>query len=95
MTDEAIEDLVDQLNQTNKALRDSQLALLEDQKTLKEKIYTATTSTVQEYIKDIEKQKEVMEEYYDEELQKLQDKETSIERTNKLISLQNDLLNAQ
>lgn len=95
LTDEQIQEVVDKWNEALKTIHDNAIARLNDIKDYQEATYSALVNEVQRYIKQIEKQKEIVEDAYDTELKKLQDKEDAIERTNKLLSLQNNLQNAQ
>lgn len=95
LTDKQIEGIVDKANSAIKAIHDNAIQRLEDTKQYQESTYNALVNEVNRYIKQIEKQKEIVEDAYDKELEKLQDKEDAIERTNKLLSLQNNLQNAQ
>lgn len=94
LTDEQIKNLVDQYNDAYKEIHNIKVKELQDQISYQERIYQAATNEVNRYIKDLEKQKEAVEETYDKELEKLQDKADTIERTNRLIELQNNLMNA-
>lgn len=95
LTDKQIEDIVNKANSAIKTIRDNEIQRLEDTKQYQESTYNALVNEVNRYIKQIEKQKEIIEDAYDKELDKLQDKEDAIERTNKLLELQNNLQNAQ
>lgn len=95
MTDEQIQEAVDKWNDALKQIHENAIARLNDIKDYQESTYSALVNEVNRYIKQIEKQKEIVEDAYDKELDKLKDKEDAIERTNKLLSLQNNLQNAQ
>ena len=95
LTDKQIEDVVDKANNAIKAIHDNAIQRLEDIKQYQDATYNALVNEVNRYIKQLQKQKEIVEDAYDKELEKLQDKEDAIERTNKLLSLQNNLQNAQ
>ena len=95
LTDEQIQEAVDKWNDAIKQIHENAIARLNDIKDYQESTYSALVNEVNRYIKQIEKQKEIVEDAYDKELEKLQDKEDAIERTNKLLELQNNLQNAQ
>ena len=95
LTDKQIEDIVDKANSAIKTIHENAIQRLEDIKQYQESTYNALVNEVNRYIKQLQKQKEIVEDAYDTELDKLQDKEDAIERTNKLLSLQNNLQNAQ
>ena len=95
LTDAQIEELVAKYNDAMKQIRDNEVQLREDIKDYQESVYSALVNEVGRYKDQLEKQKELVSKYYDEELEKLQDKEQSIARTNNLIELQNRLLSAQ
>lgn len=95
ITDEQIEELVSKYNDAMKIIRDNSIQLHEDIKNYQESVYGALINEVGRYKDQLEEQKRLVEEYYDEELEKLGDKQQSIQRTNQLIELQNQLLSAQ
>lgn len=95
LTDKQIEDIVDKANSAIKTIHENAIQRLEDIKQYQESTYNALVNEVNRYIKQLQKQKEIVEDAYDTELDKLQDKEDAIERTNKLLELQNNLQNAQ
>lgn len=95
MTDDQIQSIVDKANDAIKQIHENELNRLNDIKTKEEEIYNDTISYVQDEIKQLNVRKELISDMYDKEISKLQDKEHAIERTNKLIELQNNLLNAQ
>ena len=87
ITDAQIEELVAKYNDAMKQIRDNEVQLREDIKDYQESVYSALVNEVGRYKDQLEKQKELVSKYYDEELEKLQDKEQSIARTNNLIEL--------
>lgn len=95
ITDEQIEELVAKYNEAMETIRDNAVQLHEDIKDYQESVYSALTNEIGRYKEQLEKQKELVEDYYDTELEKLGDKQQSIARTNQLIELQNKLLTAQ
>lgn len=95
ITDEQIEELVSKYNDAMKIIRDNSIQLHEDIKNYQESVYGALINEVGRYKDQLEEQKRLVEEHYDEELEKLGDKQQSIQRTNQLIELQNQLLSAQ
>lgn len=95
LTDEQVQQLVEKYNDALKNIRDNNISQLEDIKSYQESIYNAINNEVGRYTSQLEKQKEIISDMYDLELKKLNDKNTSIERTNRLIELQNNLLKAQ
>lgn len=95
ITDEQIEELVSKYNDAMKIIRDNSIQLHEDIKNYQESVYGALINEVGRYKDQLEEQKRLVAEHYDEELEKLGDKQQSIQRTNQLIELQNQLLSAQ
>lgn len=95
LTEDEIKKLVNQANDSLKKMKENDIAKAEAIKDYQEKVYSALRNEVNRYIDDLNDQKKVIEEIYDTELEKLKDKEDAISRTNKLIELQNNLLNAQ
>ena len=95
VTDEQIEELVSKYNDAMKIIRDNSIQLHEDIKNYQESVYGALINEVGRYKDQLEEQKRLVAEHYDEELEKLGDKQQSIQRTNQLIELQNQLLSAQ
>lgn len=94
LTDKQIEDIVDKANSAIKTIHENAIQRLEDVKQYQESTYNALVNEVNRYIKQLQKQKEIVEDAYDTELDKLQDKEDAIERTNKLLELQRNLQNS-
>jgi len=74
-----------------KNIRDNSATMLEEVKSYQEAVYGAITAEVEEYKSQLEKQKEIISDYYDKEIEKLNDKNSAIERTNKLLELQRNL----
>ena len=95
LTDEQIKNLVDEYNDAYKEIHAIKVRELEDQIEYQDRIYNAAVNEINRYIDDLEKQKDAAVDAYDKELEKLKDKEDAIARTNKLIQLQNNLLNSQ
>ena len=59
-----------------------------DIKSYQESVYSALTNEVERYKKQLESEKEIIEDVYNKEIDKLTDKQKSVERTNKLLQLQ-------
>jgi len=95
LTDEQVETLTEKYNDAMKNIRDTSVSMLEDIKEYQESVYSALTDEIERYKDQLEEQKEIVEDYYDKEIDKLNDKNEAIERTNKLLELQQNLLNAQ
>lgn len=94
ITDDQIKYMVDEYNDAFKAIHDMRIQALSDKLGYQDNVLEAIRFAVDTQIKDLEFQQEIIEKIYDEELKKLKDKEDSYERTNKLIELQNKLLDA-
>ena len=95
MTNEQIQNYVNQLNQAYKAIHDAQIQQQQDIVNYQEEVYSALTWQVQQYIDQINDQKEVIEDYYDTEIDKLNKVNKAKERTIELEKLQDALLNAR
>ena len=95
MTDEQINEWWSKWKDAIKSKRDAEIEELEAVKSYQDEQYEALRYQVDDYKSKLEDQKNLIGEMYDEEINKLQDKKDSIERTNKLIEYQNQLLNAQ
>ena len=87
LTDEQVQDLVDQLNDVTVALHEAQMQLLEDQKNYKESQYNALVSKVQEYITELEDAMDEIEKAYEDELKPLEEANEERERAIKLEDL--------
>ena len=87
LTDEQVQDLVDQLNDVTVALHEAQMQLLEDQKNYKESQYDALVSKVQEYITELEDAMDEIEKAYEDELKPLEEANEERERAIKLEDL--------
>lgn len=87
LTDEQVQNLVDQLNDVTVALREAQIQLLEDQKNYKENQYNALVSKVQEYITELEDAMDEIEKAYEDELKPLEQANEERERAIKLEEL--------
>ena len=87
LTDEQVQDLVDQLNDVTVALHEAQMQLLEDQKNYKESQYDALVSKVQEYITELEDAMDEIEKAYEDELKPLEQANEERERAIKLEDL--------
>ena len=87
LTDEQVQDLVDQLNDVTVALHEAQMQLLEDQKNYKESQYDALVSKVQEYITELEDAMDEIEKAYEDELKPLEQINEELERQAKLEDL--------
>lgn len=92
ITDEQIKYMIDEYNDAFKAIHDMRIQALSDKLGYQDNILEAIRFAVDTQIKDLELQRDIIEKIYDDELKKLKDKEASYERTNKLIELQNKLL---
>lgn len=87
LTDEQVQDLVDQLNDVTVALHEAQMQMLEDQKNYKESQYNALVSKVQEYITELEDAMDKIEKAYEDELKPLEQANEERERAIKLEDL--------
>ena len=95
MTNEQIQNYVDELNDVYNAIREAEIQKQQDIVDYHDKVYDALTWQVQEYIDEIEKQKEAVEDYYDTEIDKLEKVNKAKERTIELEKLQDALMNAR
>ena len=68
--------------------------LYKDIKSYQEDIYSALTNEIGRYKKQLEEEKEIVEDRYNKEINKLTDKQKSIERTNKLLQIQQQIQQA-
>lgn len=87
LTDEQVQNLVDQLNDVTVALHEAQMQMLEDQKNYKESQYNALVSKVQEYITELEDAMDEIEKAYEDELKPLENINKELERQAKLEDL--------
>lgn len=87
LTDEQVQNLVDQLNDVTVALHEAQMQMLEDQKNYKESQYNALVSKVQEYITELEDAMDEIEKAYEDELKPLEQANEERERAIKLEDL--------
>ena len=87
LTDEQVQNLVDQLNDVTVALHEAQMQMLEDQKNYKESQYNALVSKVQEYITELEDAMDEIEKAYEDELKPLEQANEERERAIKLEEL--------
>ncbi len=87
LTDEQVQDLVDQLNDVTVALREAQINLLQDQKDYKDSQYDAIVSKVNEYKDEIQDAIDAIEKAYEEEVKPIQDVNDELERQAKLEDL--------
>lgn len=87
LTDEQVQNLVDQLNDVTVALHEAQMQMLEDQKNYKESQYNALVSKVQEYITELEDAMDEIEKAYEDELKPLEQINEELERQAKLEDL--------
>ena len=87
LTDEQVQNLVDQLNDVTVALHEAQMQMLEDQKNYKESQYNALVSKVQEYITELEDAMDEIEKDYEDELKPLEQANEERERAIKLEDL--------
>ena len=94
MTDEQIKDWYDKANDLIKQIHDAQIQEYEDIKEQDDKYYEALTWQVNQYIDELNLAKDNVDKIYDEEIKKLNDKNESLERTNKLLELQKNLKNS-
>lgn len=94
LTDEQVQELVDKYNEALKDINQNMIDYYSDIKDYQESIYSALGNEVGRYKEQLEEQKKIVEENYDMELQKLQDKQSSITRTNKLLEIQRGLQDA-
>lgn len=94
LTDEQIQDLVNELNEVTIAIHEAQIQALEDIKTYQETVYDGIVSKVEEYKEEISELMDQVEKDYDDQIDKLNDINDAHERTAKLIELENQLANA-
>ena len=95
MTNEQIQSYVDQLNDVYAAIKEAEIQKQQDIIDYHDNVYDALTWQIQEYINQIEKQKQVVEDYYDDEIDKINKVNDAKERTIELEKLQDELLNAR
>lgn len=95
MTDEEINYWKDKIKEANKEIAQDSINRAKDIQAKDEERFQYVKQYFDQIKNNLSEQKKLVEEMYDEEIKKLQDKKESIERTNKLIELQNNLLNAQ
>lgn len=93
MTNEQIQNYVDQLNDVYAAIKEAEIQEQQDIIDYHDNVYDALTWQIQEYIGQIEKQKQVVEDYYDDEIDKINKVNDAKERTIELEKLQDELLN--
>ena len=94
LTDEEIQKIVDGANDAIKNINDNMIDLYKDIKSYQEDIYSALTNEIGRYKKQLEQEKEIVEDRYNKEINKLTDKQKSIERTNKLLQIQQQIQQA-
>ena len=94
LTDEEIQKIVDSANDAIKNINDNMIDLYKDIKSYQEDIYSALTNEIGRYKKQLEKEKEIVEDRYNKEINKLTDKQKTIERTNKLLQIQQQIQQA-
>ena len=94
LTDEEIQKIVDGANDAIKNINDNMIDLYKDIKSYQEDIYSALTNEIGRYKKQLEEEKEIVEDRYNKEIGKLTDKQKSIERTNKLLQIQHQIQQA-
>ena len=94
LTDEQIKNIVNSINEATKELQQAEIDRREDIKAQDDKYYEAITWQVNQYIEEIELAKEANDEWYDDAIKKLQDYNDDLDRTNKLLELQNKLKSA-
>ena len=95
MTNEQIQSYVDQLNDVYAAIKEAEIQKQQDIIDYHDTVYDALTWQIQEYIDQIEKQKQVVEDYYDDEIDKINKVNDAKERTIELEKLQDEILNAR
>ena len=95
MTNEQIQSYVDQLNDVYAAIKEAEIQKQQDIIAYHDNVYDALTWQIQEYIDQIEKQKQVVEDYYDDEIDKINKVNDAKERTIELEKLQDEILNAR
>ena len=93
MTNEQIQSYVDQLNDVYAAIKEAEIQKQQDIIDYHDNVYDALTWQIQEYIDQIEKQKQVVEDYYDDEIDKINKVNDAKERTIELEKLQDEILN--
>lgn len=93
MTDEQVQDLINQLNDVTVALHEAQIEMREDIKAYQDSQYDAIVSKVEEYKEEIQDLMNEIEEAYDDEIGQLEDankeRERAIELTDLLTAREN------
>ena len=95
MTDEQIQNLVDEYNDIAIAISDAQKQLLEDTTNYQDNQFNAVVDWIEEYKSNIEDLKDDVQDYYDDLIDDLQDEADARQDNIDLIELQQNLLNAQ
>lgn len=95
MTNEQIQNYVDQLNDVYAAIKEAEIQKQQDIIDYHDNVYDALTWQIQEYIDQIEKQKQIVEDYYDDEIDKINKVNDAKERTIELEKLQDEILRAR
>lgn len=91
MTDEQIQDWVDQYNDAIQQLRQAQEDQLSDTIDYQEEMFSALTSWVQEQIDSLEDLKDTIDDEYQPLIDDINDYNDSVDRTNELLELQKNL----
>lgn len=94
LTDEQVESLVEKYNSAAVAIHEAMVSQMEDTIGVQETMYDAVVGEVNDIITNLEKEKEIKEKMYDDEIEELQKKEESMQRTNDLLEKEKALRDA-
>ena len=94
MTDEQIQDWVDQYNDAIQELRQLEMDQMQDTIDYKEEMLNALYDWVEDYKSELEDLSDDIDDYYDSLIDPLQDYNDDLDRTNELLELQENLRNA-
>lgn len=94
LTDEQVQELVDKYNEAAVEVHQAMIDQMQDTVDYQDALYNAVVDEVNDIIFNLEKQKELTEEMYDDEIESLQKKEDSITRSNELLEKQKALQDA-
>lgn len=94
LTDEQVSEIVEKYNEAAVEIHQAMIDQMQDTVDYQDTLYNAVVDEVNDIIFNLEKQKELTEEMYDDEIESLQKKEDSIQRTNDLLEKQKALQDA-
>lgn len=95
MTDEQIQEWVNKYNEAIQALKQAQEDALQDTIDYQDNQFNALVDWIEEQKENIEDLKDEVQDYYDDLIDDLEKENDARDRTNELIELQQNLLNAQ